>query len=744
MLLRLSGIDTYYGQIHILSGLDMEVGEGELVCLLGGNASGKSTTLKTILGIVEPRNGAVEFAGENVTERNTSYRIRLGMAIVPENRRLFAPMTVRENLEMGAYLRGRAAKEDFDRVYTLFPLLHERRNQLAGTMSGGEQQMVAMGRALMSRPKLLLMDEPSMGLAPILVERNFEIIKEVHEAGVSILVVEQNANISLSIADRGYVLSTGPRRAHGPGERAARARRPARRRTLAGRGTVLGKGCQAPLRVVEGRRRRISAGEQLAQADARAPRPRSGRPFHFRRYTSGMVERSPVRRTEREEERVRLRGTHRVLVPFTATHVTSTALNLGPAAERGDSLVRGGGARAAAPGRAAARPHPAPLPDLPQPHLHQLLLAGGAFGLGARGVRALPRGLGRARRAVGLLGGEIRGRAQRLRRPGQRGRRRGRGHDLRLGRPERDRDGPALRAPLEDRHDRLGVPHGRTDLARAGAPRRARRPHRGRRGRDAPLERFEREIDEDTAIVSVTHVCYRNGARVDVAEVARIAHERGALVVLDAYQSAGSLPLDVRELDVDFLAAGVLKYLLGSAGLAFLYARREVVERVWPTATGWFADKNIFEMDHRDYSPAPTASRFQSGTPPIPAIYAGVAGIELMQEIGVADTRRHVNALNARMIEGLDELGAQIATPRRPKRRGALDLRPFDGRAGARARARAGGDRHVGPRRKPAHLRARVQLRRRRGRAAGGARAAQEAPGVVALTRPRTAGLRSP
>jgi selenocysteine lyase/cysteine desulfurase len=187
-----------------------------------------------------------------------------------------------------------------------------------------------------------------------------------------------------------------------------------------------------------------------------------------------------------------------------------------------------------------------------------------------------------------------------------------------------------------------------------------------------PLERFEREIDDDTAIVSVTHVCYRNGARVDVKEVARIAHERGALVVLDAYQSAGSLPLDVRDLDVDFLAAGVLKYLLGSAGLAFLYARREVVERVWPTATGWFADKNIFEMDHRDYSPAPTASRFQSGTPPIPAIYAGIAGIELMQEIGVADTRKHVNELNARLMEGLDELGATVATPRRPKRRGAL------------------------------------------------------------------------
>ena len=209
-LLQLEGVNTYYGPIHILQDSNLVVGEGELVCLLGGNASGKSTTLKTILGIVRPRTGRVVLNGEDVTRLPTAHRIRRGLAIVPENRRLFGPMTVLQNLEMGAYLRPKAdLKEEFEKVYSLFPLLYERRTQLAGTLSGGEQQMVAMGRALMSKPKLLLMDEPSMGLAPILVEKSFEIIKQVNDSGVAMLIVEQNANVSLSIADRGYVLSTG-------------------------------------------------------------------------------------------------------------------------------------------------------------------------------------------------------------------------------------------------------------------------------------------------------------------------------------------------------------------------------------------------------------------------------------------------------------------------------------------------------------------------------------------------------
>jgi branched-chain amino acid transport system ATP-binding protein len=209
-LLHLDDITTYYGKMRILEGISLEVAPGELVCLLGGNASGKSTTLKTILGIVRPRAGRVMIDGEDVTHWAVADRIARGLAIVPENRRLFGYMTVRENLELGAVLRnGESLDADFERVHTLFPRLRERRDQLAGTLSGGEQQMVAMGRALMSRPRLLLMDEPSMGLSPALVQQNFRIIKEVHESGVAILIVEQNATMALSIANRGYVLATG-------------------------------------------------------------------------------------------------------------------------------------------------------------------------------------------------------------------------------------------------------------------------------------------------------------------------------------------------------------------------------------------------------------------------------------------------------------------------------------------------------------------------------------------------------
>ena len=195
---------------------------------------------------------------------------------------------------------------------------------------------------------------------------------------------------------------------------------------------------------------------------------------------------------------------------------------------------------------------------------------------------------------------------------------------------------------------------------------------RGARVVHVPLDQFEQAIDDDTAVVSITHVSYRTGEMIDVQEVVRLAHERGALVLLDAYQSAGSVPLDVKELGVDFLAAGTVKYLLGSAGLAFFYCRREILERAWPTATGWFADEDIFAMDIHDYSPAQTARRFQAGTPPIPSIYAGIAGIELIESIGIEETREHVLNLNAHLIAGVDELGGTVVTPKKRKRHGAL------------------------------------------------------------------------
>jgi branched-chain amino acid transport system ATP-binding protein len=209
-VLSLKGVNTHYGAAHILKDVDIDIYSGEMVCLLGGNASGKTTTLKTMLGYLKPSSGAVFLDGDNVNDWSTAQRVGHGVTMVPENRRLFKRMTVRENLEIGAYLRqGEDLEGDLDRVFETFPRVKERLTQKAGTLSGGEQQMVAMGRALMARPKVLLMDEPSMGLAPVLVAQNFEIIQRINAAGTTIFVVEQNANMALSIADRGYVLQTG-------------------------------------------------------------------------------------------------------------------------------------------------------------------------------------------------------------------------------------------------------------------------------------------------------------------------------------------------------------------------------------------------------------------------------------------------------------------------------------------------------------------------------------------------------
>jgi len=210
-VLELRNVSTHYGLIAVLRDVNVEIRAGEIVCLLGGNASGKSTTLKTILGMVTPSQGEVVYDGQPIGGLSTTQIVGRGITMVPENRRLFSRMTVRENLELGSYLRTDKAKvkEDLDRVMELFPRLRERLTQKAGTLSGGEQQMVAMSRALMADPKVLLMDEPSMGLAPVLVDQVFQIIQDINKLGTTIFVVEQNANMALSIADRGYVLQTG-------------------------------------------------------------------------------------------------------------------------------------------------------------------------------------------------------------------------------------------------------------------------------------------------------------------------------------------------------------------------------------------------------------------------------------------------------------------------------------------------------------------------------------------------------
>ncbi|MBQ9844075.1 MAG: ABC transporter ATP-binding protein [Oscillospiraceae bacterium] len=208
-MLKVDNIHVYYGAIHAVKGVSLEVNDGEIVALIGANGAGKSTVLKTISGLMHPRSGSIQFDGQDISHTDAYKLVRHGLAHVPEGRRIFLQMTVQENLEMGAFTQKEVSKEDLERMFTLFPRLKERRKQIAGTLSGGEQQMLAMSRALMSHPKLLMLDEPSMGLAPILVDQIFDIIKELHAAGTTILLVEQNATKALQIADRAYVLETG-------------------------------------------------------------------------------------------------------------------------------------------------------------------------------------------------------------------------------------------------------------------------------------------------------------------------------------------------------------------------------------------------------------------------------------------------------------------------------------------------------------------------------------------------------
>ena len=208
-ILKVEDMHVYYGAIHAVKGVSFEVGEGEIVALIGANGAGKSTILKTVSGLLHPRSGAIIFDGANISRTDAHKLVRQGLAHVPEGRRIFLQMSVQDNLEMGAFTRKEVSKDDLERMFTLFPRLKERRKQIAGTLSGGEQQMLAMSRALMSHPKLLMLDEPSMGLAPILVDQIFSIITDLHAAGTTILLVEQNASKALKIADRAYVLETG-------------------------------------------------------------------------------------------------------------------------------------------------------------------------------------------------------------------------------------------------------------------------------------------------------------------------------------------------------------------------------------------------------------------------------------------------------------------------------------------------------------------------------------------------------
>lgn len=222
-MLKVDNINVYYGKIHALKDVSLEVHPGEIVALIGANGAGKSTTLKTISGLLRSKTGSINFMDENISHTEAYKLVSKGMAHVPEGRHVFLQMTVQENLELGAYTSGKYVKEGIQNVFQRFPRLKHRKNQIAGTLSGGEQQMLAMGRALMSRPKLIMMDEPSMGLAPILVEQIFDIIRDLHEAGTTILLVEQNAEMALRIADRAYVLESGRIKLSGTGSELAQS-----------------------------------------------------------------------------------------------------------------------------------------------------------------------------------------------------------------------------------------------------------------------------------------------------------------------------------------------------------------------------------------------------------------------------------------------------------------------------------------------------------------------------------------
>ena len=222
-MLKVEDIHVYYGAIHAIKGVSFEVGEGEIVALIGANGAGKSTILKTVSGLMHPRSGNISFCGENIAHMDAYKLLRHGLAHVPEGRRIFQQMTVQDNLEMGAYIRKEVNKDDLEKVFNYFPRLKERRKQIAGTLSGGEQQMLAMSRALMSHPKMIMLDEPSMGLAPILIDQIFEIIKQLHADGTTILLVEQNASKALEIADRAYVLETGKVTLAGTGKELAQS-----------------------------------------------------------------------------------------------------------------------------------------------------------------------------------------------------------------------------------------------------------------------------------------------------------------------------------------------------------------------------------------------------------------------------------------------------------------------------------------------------------------------------------------